>query len=221
MPWKRGCVREQIWSHHPVTLSPRLLRWLPLPLGDHHHCQKSHHSWTRIASWKTRMKSLLTTTRLNGRRTKINYIWAYIWLIESRFWCQTYSSCLNRSTTLSTPLEVSRPLSGIATQISRSVIHNHGRRGSRSVPLARRQPLELKRENYTTGQGERMDIDLLNSSSALSKYHSPNTEANRSSVRAPAHPYSRSLPRFKLHGLPLASPFREKHFILPPSPPQK
>jgi hypothetical protein len=67
-----------------------------------------------------------------------------------------------------------------------------------------------------------MDVDVLTSSLALSRYYNSDEDANRSYVRARAHPYSKSsLSAFKLHGLQLASPIHEKNFHLPSPPPQK
>jgi len=71
-----------------------------------------------------------------------------------------------------------------------------------------------------------MDIDPLDSSSALSRFNVEKLGVNCSMARKKSHPYARynqplSMPAVKelqLHGLPLASPFHEKQFDLPSSP---
>ena len=125
------------------------------------------------------------------------------------------------------PFEVSRPPPSIAAQISKSAIRSHGWRGSRSVSSTRRRLMKLAREKFTEFEGERMDVDQLDSSSALSGYRNIScTRANNSVARNRAHPYARYNPPMtspfvkdiQLHGLPLASPFHEKQLELPSSP---
>jgi hypothetical protein len=71
-----------------------------------------------------------------------------------------------------------------------------------------------------------MDIDPLDSSSALSWYLLSGSRANYSMARTRSHPYARynqslsspCIKELQMHGLPLASPFHEKQFDLPTSP---
>jgi hypothetical protein len=68
-----------------------------------------------------------------------------------------------------------------------------------------------------------MDIDPLDSSSALSRCGFSLTVTDYSMARSRAHPYARFsqplaspfIKELQLHGLPLASPFHEKQFDLP------
>jgi hypothetical protein len=83
---------------------------------------------------------------------------------------QTYAAHLDGPAVPSAPFDVSRPPPTVAAKISRNAIHINGWRGRRSVASTRRRLLKLAREKYTGYQGDRMDLDPLDSSSALSMY---------------------------------------------------
>jgi hypothetical protein len=83
---------------------------------------------------------------------------------------QTYAAHLDGPAVPSAPFDVSRPPPTVAAKISRNAIHSNGWRGRRSVASTRRRLLKLAREKYTEYQGDRMDLDPLDSSSALSMY---------------------------------------------------